>query len=863
MVANAGAAYTNAIAIAANATNLTSGTVAFARLPSVDSISNTSVTLVPVANNVKTAYDAAIAANTLANTAATAAASAYTNAVSYTDGKILTANGAITGNAATAYTNAVSYTDAKIETANTAMAANAAAAYTNAVSYTDTKIGTANTAMAANAAAAYTNAVSYTDTKIGTANTAMAANAAAAYTNATVFAANASNANNGTLAEARLPFRMNQDLRTTDSPTFANGSFTGSVSIGGNLTVTGNLISTNIESFAVKDPLIKLGVNNASDVLWGGITFHYSGSGNTTNHAGLVRDPTSKEFILMSTYGDETNVFDNNSINISDPSFSYANIQVNILRAGSNSSVFSTLNATSFSGTANNATNFGGSSLATIQGQITGNAATAYTNAIAIAANATNLTSGTVAFARLPSLFIGTTTIQSTSAAQAVSGITTLAAGNTTITGFANVSGNLTATNPIFNNIKHGYSTTATAAGTTILTSSSNYMQFFTGTTTQVLSLPAPQTMTLGQGFLIVNNSTGNIEVRAANAATVITVLPGTMALCTSIDLTAGNGAAGWNAEFVGFSSATGTGSVVLSAGPTFTGTLNAGTLAVGNTTTTGFANVTGTIQGGSSLTIAGAASGITTLAAGNTTISGFANVISGLSLSNGTSNFVTWSTAGVDGPSINTRSPGTKLLLYPALSVSQTDYAMGISPATMWSTVPQNDESFKFKWYGADIEVASLSGAGNFKISGYANVSSTLQVAGITTLGANLVMANNNITNPTLTGYTESEVSNTAVTGTYTLNCVASNFWDLTLTGNTTISPTGVPPSTRMWAGTIVAKQDATGGRTITWPAGSKYPGGVVPPATTTANAIDIWSLMTYDGGTSWIVSLTVKGAA
>jgi hypothetical protein len=123
--------------------------------------------------------------------------------------------------------------------------------------------------------------------------------------------------------------------------------------------------------------------------------------------------------------------------------------------------------------------------------------------------------------------------------------------------------------------------------------------------------------------------------------------------------------------------------------------------------------------------------------------------------------------------------------------------------------------------------------------------------------------MANNNITNPVMTGYTESEVSNTAVTGTYSLNCVASNFWDLTLTGNTTISPTGVPPSTRMWAGTIVAKQDATGGRTITWPAGSKYPGGVVPPATTTANAIDIWSLMTYDGGTSWIVSLTVKGAA
>ena len=54
--------------------------------------------------------------------------------------------------------------------------------------------------------------------------------------------------------------------------------------------------------------------------------------------------------------------------------------------------------------------------------------------------NASNISTGTLAAARLPSLYLGTTTIQSTSAAQAVSGITTLAAGNTTITGFANVS---------------------------------------------------------------------------------------------------------------------------------------------------------------------------------------------------------------------------------------------------------------------------------------------------------------------------------------------------------------------------------------------------------------------------------------
>jgi len=166
---------------------------------------------------------------------------------------------------------------------------------------------------------------------------------------------NATNITTGTLAEARLPYRMNQNVRTTDDVSFANGTFTGSVSIGGDLILTGNLVSTNIQSLTVSDPLIKLGTNNASDVLWGGFTIHYSGSGNTTNHAGLVRNPSTKEFILMSTYGDENAVANNNTININDTSFSYANLAMNAIRIGNNTS-FSTLDANTYSGTANNST---------------------------------------------------------------------------------------------------------------------------------------------------------------------------------------------------------------------------------------------------------------------------------------------------------------------------------------------------------------------------------------------------------------------------------------------------------------------------------------------------------------------------
>jgi hypothetical protein len=560
-------AYSNAIAIAANASNLTSGTVAIARIPTADSVSNTSISHVPTANNVKTAYDAAIAANTLANTAATSAGAAYTNAVSYTDGKILTSNSAITGNAATAYTNA------------------------------------------------------------------------------TIFAANASNANNGTLAEARLPHRMNQDVRTSDSPTFANGSFTGDVSVGGSLTITGNLISQNVQSLAVADPLIKLGVNNSSDVLWGGFTFHYSGSGNTTNHAGLVRSPTSKEFLLMSTLGDETNVFNNNVINIADPSFSYANLTVNILKAG-NSTVFSTINTTSFSG----------------------------------------------------------------------------------------VSG------------------------------------FFTETVNAA-------SYTVGSSFIA--NTTGAFHTGTVNAASHTTT--GVTINATAIVPTSN------------------------SSGQTLGNTTSRFVLSANSIDTTGAINI---------------AAGQVLKFNNDVGISRSSAAV--LSIGNGTQNDSTGTISLTGG-------------LFQG-AVNAASHTVG--------------SSF----------IANSTG---ITTTGFANVTTTMQVGGITTLAANLVMANNNITRPILTGYTEHEIANTAATGSYSLDCGAANFFDLTLTGNITIAPTNIPPATRVWSGSIAAKQDATGGRTITWPAGTKYAGGVSPPATTTANALDIWSIMTYDGGTTYIVSLSVKGAA
>lgn len=101
--------------------------------------------------------------------------------------------------------------------------------------------------------------------------------------------------------------------------------------------------------------------------------------------------------------------------------------------------------------------------------------------------------------------------------------------------------------NAIVNSSIAGYTTIATAAGTTILTVNSTYNQYFTGATTQTVTLPVTSTLTLGQSFRITNLSTGAVTIQSSGANTV-TVVPGNgcVALVTCI-LTSGTTAASWN----------------------------------------------------------------------------------------------------------------------------------------------------------------------------------------------------------------------------------------------------------------------------------------------------------------------------
>lgn len=101
------------------------------------------------------------------------------------------------------------------------------------------------------------------------------------------------------------------------------------------------------------------------------------------------------------------------------------------------------------------------------------------------------------------------------------------------------------------NNFIEGYTTTATAAGTTILTVSSTFQQYFTGTSTQTVTLPNVSGLVLGMQFQVTNNSTGVVTVQSSGANTIALQAANTTVLYTCI-LTTGTTAASWNALFNG-----------------------------------------------------------------------------------------------------------------------------------------------------------------------------------------------------------------------------------------------------------------------------------------------------------------------
>jgi cytoskeletal protein CcmA (bactofilin family) len=118
--------------------------------------------------------------------------------------------------------------------------------------------------------------------------------------------------------------------------------------------------------------------------------------------------------------------------------------------------------------------------------------------------------------------------------------------GSLSLTGAAAVS-SLNATGSVTAvNFLPGFSTTATAAGTTTLTTNSNYIQEFTGTSTQTVTLPVVSTLDRGESFFIVNNSSGTVTVNSSGG-NVVKVVPANSQVLVTCVSTSGTTAASWS----------------------------------------------------------------------------------------------------------------------------------------------------------------------------------------------------------------------------------------------------------------------------------------------------------------------------
>jgi len=108
----------------------------------------------------------------------------------------------------------------------------------------------------------------------------------------------------------------------------------------------------------------------------------------------------------------------------------------------------------------------------------------------------------------------------------------------------------------------------------------------------------------------------------------------------------------------------------------------------------------------------------------------------------------------------------------------------------------------------------------------------------------------------PVIEDYGETVVGGASGTNTgssYTIDITTGNASHLVLTATCTFTFSNPASSGISTSFTLYLEQDATGSRTVTWPAAVQWAGGTAPTLTTTGSYTDILSFSTVDGGTTW----------
>lgn len=132
------------------------------------------------------------------------------------------------------------------------------------------------------------------------------------------------------------------------------------------------------------------------------------------------------------------------------------------------------------------------------------------------------------------------------------------------------------------------------------------------------------------------------------------------------------------------------------------------------------------------------------------------------IQLNGATGNRIEYTTTGVAAPSFTTRSVGSKIVLYPSVTASSADYAIGIDSSTLWMGLPTTAESFK--WYGGTTNIATLTGAGALTLSSTITATQIIRTGGTST---QFLKADGSVDSSTYTTNTGTVTSIALATGT------------------------------------------------------------------------------------------------
>jgi len=157
--------------------------------------------------------------------------------------------------------------------------------------------------------------------------------------------------------------------------------------------------------------------------------------------------------------------------------------------------------------------------------------------------------------------------------------------------------------------------------------------------------------------------------------------------------------------------------------------------------------NATGNIFNtvASTINLGGAATSIT-MGSGSSnsvmTINGVVTASSGkIALTNAGGSLLSFplGAGALGAPTFSNSTVGTKIILYPNVSVTSTDFAIGMENFGLWQSLPTATQAYRFKWYGGTTEIASLRGDGLFTVTG-SIATSTGNIIGAPGSGANVM---------------------------------------------------------------------------------------------------------------------------